>query len=79
MSPSEDGERASGKRRRSDFDSSDDKRPLKKSKADLVGEKDEPYEPPPGTRDDVNAKLFLQQVTKLFLVLITGSDCFVYV
>jgi len=64
LSPSEDGERASGKRRRSDFDSSDDKRPLKKSKADLVGEKDEPYEPPPGTRDDVNAKLFLQQVTK---------------
>jgi hypothetical protein len=63
-SPSEDGERVRGKKRRHDFDSLDDKRPPKKLKADLMDEKYGSYEPSFRARKEVNAESFLQQVTK---------------
>ena len=61
-SSSEDGERVREKRRRKGLDSSEDERPSKKLKADLMNKKDE-YDPSPRARKDVNAESFLQQVT----------------
>ncbi len=48
-------------RRRNDSDV--ERPPPKKSKADVMDENDESYEPRPGARKDVNAESFLQQVT----------------
>ena len=72
LSSVEDDERFSKKRHRNDdSNASDYEQPaLKKSKADLMDDK------PTGSRKDAaTAQLFLQQVTYLFLVRNSNTDC----
>lgn len=76
LSSLEDGEGLGGKRRHNGSDGSEYEQPPKKSKSDLMDERDKTYEPPPGARQEVNAQSFLQQVTAiLFQTLILTPFC----
>jgi len=73
MSPVEDGEEVRKKRYRKGSDASEYERPPPKElKADLL---DASYEPQPGAWQEVNAQLFLQQVTVIPRPN-ADSDCF---
>jgi hypothetical protein len=63
LSSVEDGEGFRKKRHRNDSNASDEQPALKKSKAELIDEQDESYEPPPGSWKEATAQSFLQQVT----------------
>ena len=73
LSSLEDGEGVGEKRCHDGSDGSEyDQPPPKKSKSDLIDQRDKDYDPPPGARQEVNAQSFLQQVT----TIVCSKRCF---